>query len=88
MNGGAQASPRRRGHRMESPFIVLDRSRCEACWECITACPEVVIRKMEVWRHRHAVINAGDRCRGCGRCVKVCKAGALTERDDGNPERP
>jgi Pyruvate/2-oxoacid:ferredoxin oxidoreductase delta subunit len=80
--------PRRRPHargrrrrRAESPFVALDRSQCDACWDCIAVCPESVFGKVEVWRHRHAVVNAGDRCSGCRRCVKACAAGALSDRN-------
>jgi NAD-dependent dihydropyrimidine dehydrogenase PreA subunit len=68
--------------RVESEFVTLDRSLCEACWECIAVCPQTVLGKIELFGHRHAVINAGDRCAGCQRCVKVCTSGALAPRDD------
>jgi NAD-dependent dihydropyrimidine dehydrogenase PreA subunit len=74
-----QDSSRRR--RTPSAFIALDRGSCEACWECIAACPKGVIDKMDMWLHRHAVVRAGDLCTGCGRCVKVCPSGALTAID-------
>jgi ferredoxin len=73
--------PTRRARRIASQFIALDRSRCEACWECVAVCPEAVIGKIEMWHHRHAVIGAGDRCGGCRRCVKVCPTGALSVRE-------
>ena len=76
----------RRARRVASPFVTLDRSRCEACWECIAVCPESVLGKIDVWFHHHAVVSAGDRCLGCRRCVKVCAAGALSvRRDSGGP---
>jgi NAD-dependent dihydropyrimidine dehydrogenase PreA subunit len=67
--------------RVESEFVTLDRSLCEACWECIAVCPQTVLGKIEVFGHRHAVINAGDHCAGCQRCVKVCTSGALASRE-------
>ena len=67
-----------RARRVASPFVTLDRSRCEACWECIAVCPESVLGKIDVWFHHHAVVSAGDRCLGCRRCIKVCAAGALS----------
>jgi NAD-dependent dihydropyrimidine dehydrogenase PreA subunit len=67
--------------RVESEFVALDRSLCEACWECIAVCPQAVLVKIEVFGHRHAVINAGDRCAGCQRCVDVCTSGALASRE-------
>jgi 2-oxoglutarate ferredoxin oxidoreductase subunit delta len=72
-----------RAARDATPFVRLDRSRCEACWECIAVCPESVLGKIDVWLHRHAVVRDGDRCQGCRRCVKVCAAGALSDRDSG-----
>jgi NAD-dependent dihydropyrimidine dehydrogenase PreA subunit len=69
--------------RIESPFVTLDRSLCEACWECIAICPESVLGKIDVVFHHHAVITAGDLCSGCRRCIKACTAGALSDRDDG-----
>jgi Pyruvate/2-oxoacid:ferredoxin oxidoreductase delta subunit len=77
----------RRRRRAESPFVALDRSHCDACWDCIAVCPESVFGKVEVWHHRHAVVNAGDRCSGCRRCVKVCAAGALSERNTARQPR-
>ena len=70
-----------RAGRLASPFVALDRSRCEACWECIAGCPESVLGKIDVWFHHHAVVSAGDRCVGCRRCIKVCAVGALSDRD-------
>lgn len=72
----------RRGGSATTPFVTLDRSRCDACWECIAVCPESVLGKVDVWHHRHAVVRAGDRCQGCGRCIKACTAGALSHRSD------
>jgi NAD-dependent dihydropyrimidine dehydrogenase PreA subunit len=71
---------RRRERRSATDFILLDRSRCEACWECIEACPQSVLGKVDFLGHRHAKIRAADECIGCGRCVKVCEQGALTRR--------
>ncbi len=72
--------PRHRG-ATATPFVVLDRSRCEACWCCVEGCPEGVLGKVEFLSHRHAVVEAGERCTGCGRCVKACKSGALSRKD-------
>jgi 2-oxoglutarate ferredoxin oxidoreductase subunit delta len=60
-----------------SAFVSLEKGLCQACWECVAACPNGVIGKVDVWVHRHAVIRAGDTCTGCGRCVKACPNGAL-----------
>lgn len=70
----------RRHSRTASPFIALDHSRCNACWCCVAVCPEAVLGKVEVLWHKHAAVDSGERCRGCGRCVKACKSGALSDR--------
>jgi ferredoxin len=64
-----------------TPFVALDRSRCEACWCCVAACPEAVLGKVEFFHHKHAVVEAGERCTGCGKCVKACRSGALSGVD-------
>ena len=61
-------------------YILLDRSRCEACWRCVEACPRSVIGKVDFLGHRHAKIRAADDCTGCGSCVKTCQAAALSLR--------
>jgi Pyruvate/2-oxoacid:ferredoxin oxidoreductase delta subunit len=58
--------------------VVLDKSRCEACWQCLEQCPHAVLRKVQFFGHRHAKIKDVGRCAGCGRCVRACKAGALS----------
>ena len=70
----------RRHSSAASDFVALDRSRWEACWCCVAVCPEAVLGKVEVLWHKHAVIDSGERCTGCGRCLKACKSGALSGR--------
>lgn len=71
----------RRERRSATAFIILDRSRCEACWECLDACPQAVLGKVDFLGHRHAKVKTAEDCTGCGRCVKVCEAGALSRVD-------
>ena len=80
-NRAPDVLPSRRAGRHATPFVTLDRSRCEACWKCIAVCPESVLGKIDIWLHRHAVVRDGDQCRGCHLCVKVCATGALSGRD-------
>lgn len=61
--------------------VALDRRLCDACFRCVEACPEHVLRALRVGRHAHAVIREPERCTGCQKCVKACTAGALTRRD-------
>jgi Pyruvate/2-oxoacid:ferredoxin oxidoreductase delta subunit len=75
-----QRGTRTRAGRDTTEFIMLDRSRCEACWECIAVCPEAVFGKVDVWLHRHAVVRTADACSGCRRCIKVCACAALSDR--------
>ena len=71
---------RRRHGRTSSPFVALDRSLCEVCWRCVAVCPEAVLGKLEFGWHKHAVVDSGERCSGCGKCLKACKSGALSGR--------
>jgi NADH dehydrogenase/NADH:ubiquinone oxidoreductase 75 kD subunit (chain G) len=70
------------GHhgRTCTPFVALDRSLCKACWCCLAVCPESVLGKVELGSHKHAVVDWGERCTGCGSCLKACKSGALSGR--------
>jgi len=80
------AAKRRRRHRRTStPFLDLDRSLCQACWCCVAVCPEDVLGKLEFPFHKHAVVDAGERCTGCGSCLKACKSGALSGRGVASP---
>ena len=58
-------------------FIRLDTSRCQACWECIAACPNHVIGRTPLKMHLHARIEAAERCKGCKKCVQVCPQKAI-----------
>ncbi len=72
--------PFHRASRVQTDFVVLHRSLCEACWCCVNACKWSVLGKVEMGSHRHAVIRGAEACTGCGACVKVCRAGALESR--------
>jgi len=70
---------RNRRHRANSTkFINLDARKCEACWECVKACKNETLGKVDLFFHRHALIVNPDKCTGCLRCVKACKYRALT----------
>lgn len=69
-----------RAARSGTSFVRFDRSLCEACWECVAACPESVVGKVDLPFHRHARFLDAERCLGCRRCVKVCPTGALSNR--------
>ncbi|MDH4226627.1 MAG: CoB--CoM heterodisulfide reductase iron-sulfur subunit A family protein [Deltaproteobacteria bacterium] len=60
----------------------VNKSTCNACWDCYTACPYSAIEKDEVkdrqgktvkWLAR---VNEGV-CQGCGVCVAACRSKAI-----------
>jgi len=63
--------------RVATPYVTLDRSRCEACWRCIEVCRTAVMGKAGFGPHRHAVVVDAAACTGCGRCLNECPSGAL-----------
>ncbi len=67
----------RRGSHTRTAFIELDRHRCQACWECIDACPNGVLNKIDFFAHRHAHVRHAEACKGCARCVRACPSGAI-----------
>ena len=58
-------------------FIELDRHACQACWECIDACPNGVLSRLDFFIHRHAQVRHAELCKGCARCVRACPNDAL-----------
>lgn len=74
------AKRHRRHSRTSTSFLALDRSLCQACWRCVAVCPESVLGKLEFGWHKHAVVDSGERCTGCGSCLKACTSGALSGR--------
>ncbi len=68
-------------HSIGTDHVLLDRRQCEACWECIEACPKEVLRAVSIGPHRHAVVDRPEDCTGCLACVKACESGALTRRE-------
>ncbi len=55
---------------------------CNACWDCLTACPYSAIEREEVKDRRGetirwlARVNEGV-CQGCGVCVAVCRSKSI-----------
>ena len=62
---------------MQTRFIGLDTRQCRACWKCIDACPQKVFGRINIIIHKHTLIVHGEKCTGCGKCVKCCEHGAL-----------
>lgn len=63
----------------------VNRVTCNACWDCVVACPYSAIEKEEVKNRQGAVIkmlakvNEGV-CQGCGVCVCACRSKAIDLR--------
>jgi NAD-dependent dihydropyrimidine dehydrogenase PreA subunit len=62
---------------VNTPYIRLDTSLCQACWACVTACPRHVLGKIDLHFHKHARIDQPEACKGCLLCVKACPNGAI-----------
>jgi len=70
------------GRRRQTAHIQIKTSVCEACGDCVEACPEGVLRVIGFWGHRHAKVNRPDLCQGCGKCLRACTSGAITARPE------
>ena len=66
------------GQPQTTAHIQLDPHKCQACWQCIEACPREVLGKIDLPFHKHAKIVNPDACIGCKKCVKTCQHGAMT----------
>jgi ferredoxin len=65
-----------RGH-LKTKYIKLDPSKCQACWKCVEACPNHVLGKAILYKHRHAHVDHADACKGCKKCVCICPNKAI-----------
>ncbi|MBN1631818.1 MAG: 4Fe-4S binding protein [Thermoleophilia bacterium] len=68
---------RQRTPRHGTDYVQADTSLCEACGDCVEACPSAVLSVKGPWFHRHVRFDHPEECRGCGRCVSACTHGAM-----------
>lgn len=68
------------GQPQQTAYITLEPHRCQACWECVDACPKEVLGKVDLHFHKHAKIVNPDDCIGCRKCVKTCQHEAISAR--------
>ena len=68
---------KRRERIVRTKFIEFDAGKCDACWECIPACNNNVIGKVDLFFHKHARIVKPNMCKGCMKCVKTCANAAF-----------
>jgi 2-oxoglutarate ferredoxin oxidoreductase subunit delta len=64
------------GHS-RTKYIELDTRRCQACWQCVAACPNHVLGKVNLFKHAHARVDHADACQGCKKCVRACPQQAI-----------
>ena len=67
----------RKPKQASTKYIELDTQLCQACWECLDVCPHQVFRKVAIFNHRHARIDAPEACNGCKKCVRACAYEAI-----------
>ena len=58
-------------------YISLNTNLCQACWDCVKACPNEVIGKVDFFFHKHARIDYAQKCKGCGACAATCRCSAI-----------
>ncbi len=58
-------------------FITLDSSRCAACWKCMEACSSMVLGRVNLPFHKHALVENPGMCNGCLACADTCGLGAI-----------
>ena len=52
---------------------------CNACWDCVTACPYTAIARTEIKNRQGETVRWVARvneglCTGCGTCVAACRS--------------
>lgn len=63
--------------RTKTKYIHINTRACNACWNCLDACPKQVLGKIEIGFHRHVRIINEESCTGCKKCVPVCPQNAI-----------
>lgn len=58
-------------------FILIDLSACEACGQCVEACTNGVLELVRFLSHCHVHVYQMQNCKGCFKCVRVCKQNAI-----------
>ena len=66
-------------HSAGTDHVLLDRRRCEACWECVEACPKGVLGAVSFGPHRHAVVERPERLHRLSRLREGLRVGSADE---------
>lgn len=70
-----------RHHRQATEYMIANTRLCEACGDCVEACPKNVLDLIKMPGHKHVRVRHPEECRGCGRCVSACPHGAIALRE-------
>lgn len=59
--------------------ITVDEEKCQACGDCVDACPQELIALAEENGKKYAMFKGDpDDCIGCYSCESSCEEGAIT----------
>ncbi len=59
--------------------ITVDVDKCEACGDCVDACPNELMALVEDDGKKYAMFKGDpDECIGCYSCESSCEQGAVT----------
>ena len=69
--------------KIQTGYVRADISRCKVCWKCkcIDVCPNQVIGQVAFGWHKYIVIENGENCTGCNKCIKACPRGVFFESE-------
>ncbi|MHB1161493.1 MAG: 4Fe-4S dicluster domain-containing protein [Chloroflexota bacterium] len=62
----------------------LDNSKCERCFDCVTACPRGVLEEGETG----PIVAHPEECMGCWVCLAVCRNHGLQVAGLSGSSRP
>ncbi len=59
--------------------VTVDIEKCQACGDCVDACPNELLAIVEESGKKHAIFKGDpDECIGCYSCESTCEEGAIT----------
>lgn len=69
-------------------LAVKKDSKCMACLACVRACSETFYKEFSFDKSCIQIVQKNDAvkpmvCIQCGKCAKVCEAGAITQNPNG-----
>lgn len=70
-------------------LVVTDKKGCMACLQCVQACSEAFYKVFDPDKSCIQIVESADHqpktnvCLQCGKCMKVCESGAITQNAKG-----